>query len=172
MLKRIFSPSQVFRNFIVGLHLSVSKPQTGHILRVGEAIIVTEGRKTLSGMYRECVDAPDESAVADFFRQSPWSAEEIQRPMMEFVIVYLLSVAKEKGHEPIISAIIDDSTSRKDKDTKKLQGVDWVFDHAASGKGQTKYCKAGVHVNLRLQIGESWGQKTHPGSHVISSRYD
>ena len=154
MLKRIFSPSQVFRNFIVGLHLSVSKPQTGHILRVGEAIIVTEGRKTLSGMYRECVDAPDESAVADFFRQSPWSAEEIQRPMMEFAIAYLLSVAKEKGYEPIISAIIDDSTSRKDKDTKKLQGVDWVFDHAASGKGQTKYCKAGVHVNLRLQIGE------------------
>ena len=154
MLKRIFSPSQVFRNFIVGLHLSLSRPQTGHILRVGEAIIVTEGRKTLSGMYRECVDAPDESAVADFFRQSPWSAEEIQRPMMEFAIAYLLSVAKEKGHEPIISAIIDDSTSRKDKDTKKLQGVDWVFDHAASGKGQTKYCKAGVHVNLRLQIGE------------------
>lgn len=154
MLKKIFAPSEVFRCFIIGLHLSLSKPQTSHILRVGEAIIVTEGKKTLSAMYRECVDAPDESAVADFFRQSPWSAQEIQRPMMEFVIAYLLCMAKERGYKPIISAIIDDSTSRKDKDTKKLEGVDWVFDHAASGKGQTKYCKAGVHINLRLQIGE------------------
>lgn len=153
MLKKIFAPSEVFKRFIVGLHLSLSKPQIGHILRVSEAIIVTEGKKTLSAMNRECVDAPDESAVADFFRQSPWSGQEIQRPLRKFVIAYLLLMAEEQGYEPIISAIIDDSTSRKDKDTKKLEGVDWVFDHAAGGKGQTKYCKAGVHINLRLQIG-------------------
>ena len=79
MLKKIFAPSKVFARFIVGLHLSLSKPQINHILRVGEAIIVSEGKKTLSGLYRECVDAPEVSAVVDFFRQSPWSVEEMQR---------------------------------------------------------------------------------------------
>jgi len=142
MLKKIFAPSKVFASFIVGLHLSLSKPQINHILRVGEAIIVSEGKKTLSGLYRECVDAPDVSAVADFFRQSPWSGEEMQEGVMKFGIAYLLLIAEEQGYEPVVTVIMDDSTTRKDKDTKKLQGVDWVFDHSASGKGQTKYCKA------------------------------
>ena len=56
MLKKIFAPSEVFRCFIIGLHLGLSKPQRNHILRVGEAIIVTEGRKTLSAM--GATDAP------------------------------------------------------------------------------------------------------------------
>jgi len=153
MLKKLFAPSEVFASFIIGLHLRLSKPQMSHVLRVSEAIIVSEGKKTLSALYRECVDAPEVSAVADFFRQSPWSGEKIRDSVMEFVIGYLLLLAEEQGYEPIITAILDDSTTRKDKDTKKLQGVDWIFDHAASGKGQTKYCKAGVHVNLRIQIG-------------------
>lgn len=153
MLKKLFAPSEVFARFIIGLHLSLSKPQMNHVSRVGEAIIVSEGKKTLSALYSECVDAPDVSAVADFFRQSPWSGQEMREGLMRFVIGYLLQGAEEQGYEPVVTVILDDSTTRKDKDTKRLQGVDWVFDHAASGKGQTKYCKAGVHVNLRIQIG-------------------
>lgn len=32
--------------------------------------------------------------------------------------------------------------------------MDWVFDHAANGKGQTRYCKGAVHITW-IQIG-SW----------------
>ncbi|MBW8003996.1 MAG: hypothetical protein FVQ80_18705 [Planctomycetes bacterium] len=73
--------------------------------------------------------------MADFFRQSPWSGQETRTAAMQFVINYLLLMAEEEGYDPVI-------TARKDKDTGKLQGVDWVFDHSASGKGQTQYCKA------------------------------
>ncbi len=122
MLKKLAAPSGVFARFIIGLHLSLSKPQMNHVLRVGEAIIVSEGKKTLSALYKECVDASDVSAVADFFRQSTWSGEEMRKELMRFVIVYLLLVAEEKGYEPVVTAILDDSTTRKDKDTKKLRG--------------------------------------------------
>lgn len=153
MLKKLFKPSAIFASFIVGLHLALSKPQYNHLLRIGEAIIVHEGQKTLSALYRQCIDAPDVSAVADFFRESPWSAKDIRKALTKFGITYLLQKAQKEGHEPVITVIIDDSTTRKDKDTKKLEGVDWVFDHSASGKGQSKYCKGAVHVNLRIQIG-------------------
>ena len=65
----------------------------------------------------------------------------------------MLQRAEEEGAKPIIWASIDDSATRKDKDTHALEAVDWIFDHSASGKGQTAYCKGAVHVTLRVQIG-------------------
>jgi len=153
MLKRIVHPSTIFVTFILLLKLNLSKPQRKHLVRTGEAIIVCEGRKTLANLYRQWVEAPDVSAVADFFRVSPWEAEEIYQPLGPFVIADMLRRAAEEGVEPIIWASIDDSATRKDKDTHALEAVDWIFDHSASGKGQTIYCKGAVHVTLRVQIG-------------------
>ncbi|MDQ7029192.1 MAG: hypothetical protein Q9O62_05125 [Ardenticatenia bacterium] len=48
---------------------------------------------------------------------------------------------------------IDDTVSRKDKDTRRLEAVDLVFDHSPNGKGQTRYCKGAVHVTCKVQIG-------------------
>jgi len=120
---------------------------------MADAIIVCEGRKTLANLYRQWVEAPDASAVADFFRVSPWEAEEIYQALGPFAIADTLRRAEEEGVEPIIWASIDDSATRKDKDTHALEAVDWIFDHSASGKGQTAYCKGAVHVTLRIQIG-------------------
>jgi hypothetical protein len=100
---------------------------------------------------------PDASAVADFFRVSPWEAEEIYRALGSFVIADMLRRAEEEGAEPIIWASIDDSATRKDKETHALEAVDWIFDHSASGKGQTAYCKGAVqdvglkHLKENLQ---------------------
>ncbi len=153
MLKRIIRQSAFLVTFITLLHLNLSKPQRKHLLRTADAIIVCEGRKTLANLYRQWVEAPDASAVADFFRVSPWEAAEISQALQAFVIADMLRRAAEEGAEPIIWASIDDSATRKDKDTHALEAVDWIFDHSASGKGQTAYCKGTVHVTLRLQIG-------------------
>jgi hypothetical protein len=55
-------------------------------------LIVGEGRKTLSALYRQWVDAPDVSAVADFFRASPWSEGEVifERLRVEKMILHWL----------------------------------------------------------------------------------
>jgi len=153
MLKRIVHPSAFLVTFVTLLHLNLSKPQRKHLLRTVDAIVVCEGRKTLANLYRQWVEAPDASAVADFFRVSPWEAEEIYQALGPFAIADMLRRAEEEGAEPIIWASIDDSATRKDKDTHALEAVDWIFDHSASGKGQTAYCKGAVHVTLRIQIG-------------------
>ena len=153
MLKRIVHPSQLLVTFVTLLHLNISKPQRKHLLRTADAIIVCEGRKTLANLYRQWVEAPDVSAVADFFRVSPWKAEEIYRALGPFAIADMLRRAEEEGATPIMWASIDDSATRKDKDTHALEAVDWIFDHSASGKGQTVYCKGAVHVTLRIQVG-------------------
>ena len=153
MLKRIVHPSAFLVTFVTLLHLNLSKPQRKHLLRTADAIVVCEGRKTLANLYRQWVEAPDVSAVADFFRVSPWEAEEIYQALGPFAIADMLRRAEEEGAEPIIWASIDDSATRKDKDTHALEAVDWIFDHSASGKGQTAYCKGAVHVTLRVQIG-------------------
>jgi hypothetical protein len=56
------------------LHLTLSQPQLGHLLRIGESLILQEGRKTLSALARQCVETPEISSVCDFFHHSPWSA--------------------------------------------------------------------------------------------------
>jgi hypothetical protein len=153
MLKRIVHPSAFLVTFVTLLHLNLSKPQRKHLLRTADAIVVCEGRKTLANLYRQWVEAPDASAVADFFRVSPWEAEEIYQALGPFALADMLQRAAAAGAEPTIWASIDDSATRKDKDTHALEAVDWAFDHSASGKGQTAYCKGAVHVTLRVQTG-------------------
>jgi hypothetical protein len=79
-----------------------------------EALIVTDERKTLSGLYRQWVEAPDVSAVADFFRVSPWSGEEMGQGLSRFVMADMMQRAEAQGIEPIIYASIDDSLTSKD----------------------------------------------------------
>ena len=56
------------------------------MLRTVEALIVSDERKTLAGLYRQWVDTPDVSAVSNFFRASPWSREEMQQGLSKFAI--------------------------------------------------------------------------------------
>jgi hypothetical protein len=153
MLKRIVHPSAILVAFVTLLQLNLSKPQRKHLLRTADAIVVCEGRKTLANLYRQWVEAPDASAVADFFRVSPWEGEEISQALGSFAMADMLQRVEETEVKPIIWASIDDSSTRKDKDTHALEAVDWIFDHSAAGKGQTAYCKGAVHVTLRVQIG-------------------
>ncbi len=159
MLKRIIHPSKALVTFLLILQLRLSKPQEKHLVRLVEAMIVGEGRKTLSALYRIWVDAPDDSAVADFLRQSPWDDQAVEKQLQEFVINDLLSRAEESGVEPVMWVSIDDSTHKKDKATKALETVDWVYDAHAAGttgnkKKSGKVCKGAVEVSLHVQIGD------------------
>jgi len=152
-VKRLVSPSGVFTAFVMRLCLALSEPQLRHLLRVGESLIVVEGTKTLSALNGQYLDAPGASSVCDFFHDSPWSATELRQAVSRMGIEEVLGRATEDGCKPILFASIDDSTTRKDKDTTELQAVDWVCDHAAGGKGLTAYCKGAVHITLRVSAG-------------------
>lgn len=153
MLKRIIAPSQVLINFILSLSLCLTKPQEQHLQRTVEALIVWEGRKTLSELYRQWVEAPDVSAVADFFRESPWSQDKVQQAQQRFMMEDLLKRATASGAKPIVWVSVDDSLSTKDKDTVALETVDWTHDHSTRGTKGAGYRNGSVHVSCRVQIG-------------------
>ncbi len=153
MLKLIIHPSQLLLNFVLSLCLNLSKPQQSHWLRTVEALIVSNERKTLAGLYRQWVEAPAPSAVADFFRVSPWSDQEIGQSLSQFGLKDALKRALDESIEPIIYVSIDDSLTGKDKDTKALEGVDWFHDHNVSTKKKSHYRNGAVHISCRVQVG-------------------
>ena len=81
LLKLIVHHSPTLLAFVCGLHLRLTKPQWQHVLRMADALIVSETRhKTIAGLYRLIVDAPDPSNGADSLRISPWTAEDLRAP--------------------------------------------------------------------------------------------
>jgi hypothetical protein len=99
-------------------------------------------------LQRLSLDAPDPSNLADFLRLSPWDERDLRQVVTAFVIRDLL-----RDHPPgqplTVFVSFDDCTTPKDKGTRRLQGVDWTFDHT-----QHRTCKGAVHVAGRLHVGE------------------
>jgi hypothetical protein len=153
MIKLIIHPSEILLNFLVSLQLSFSQPQWHHLERLVEALIVSPERKTLASLYRQWVDAPDESAVSDFLRVSPWRDEPLNESVSRFALQDLLRRAAQEGSESVMYVSIDDSLSHKDKATHALAGVDIHHDHNASSSGRAAYSKGMVHVSCRIQVG-------------------
>ncbi len=81
MLKTIAEVSPVLLSFIDELDLPLSRPQKRHIAQVADALITTEGSKTLSALYRSIVGNPCPKAAADTFREAPWTAADLRVPL-------------------------------------------------------------------------------------------
>ena len=95
MLKLIVQHSPKLLAFLCGLHLRLSKPQVQHVLRLADALIVSEARhKTIAGLYRLIVDAPDPSNGADTLRISPWTADDLRAPVRHFIVADLVAYAQ------------------------------------------------------------------------------
>jgi hypothetical protein len=152
MLKRIIHPSAALVEFMLILQLRLSQPQERHVLRLVEAVIVGEGRKTLAELYRLWVDAPDVSAASDFLRVSPWHEQRNEQQLQAFIIDDLLAQAQARGQALVLWVSLDDSTHYKDKGTVALDGVDWVHDHTE--RRVSKHRKGLAEVSLHVQIGD------------------
>jgi hypothetical protein len=132
--------------FVGLLGLTLSTPQRQHVERFADLLVVAPRRKTLAQLAALELPGVDASNLADFFRISPWDPDDLRLPLLDFIIGYL------KGHnsDPCcpIYLTLDDSLAPKDKGTRKLDSVDWHFDH-----NQKRTIQAGCHVVLRLHWG-------------------
>ena len=154
MLKLIVHQSPALIGFLIGLKLSLSRPQFNHVARLIDAQIVAEGKqKTIASLYELIVDAPDASNGCDSLRISPWTAEDLRSPRRTFVVEELKRYCESSG-ETIIYASIDDSLGEKDKGTRHLEAVEFHHDHTKSTKKKAQHTNGTVHVSLRLQLGE------------------
>jgi hypothetical protein len=154
LLKLIVQHSPTLVAFLYGLHLRLSKPQWQHVLRLADVLIVAEIRhKTIAGLYRLLVDAPDASNGADTLRISPWTVEDLRAPLRQFIVADLVTYAHQSDQWTLYVSL-DDSLSAKDKGTQHLEAVDYHHDHTKSqGKKKPYYTNGTVHLEVRLELG-------------------
>jgi Transposase DDE domain len=139
---------------VCGLHLRLTKPQWQHVLRLADALIVSEARhKTIASLYRLVVEAPDPSNGADSLRISPWTAEDLRAPVRHFTVADLVAYA-HATHDGTLYVSLDDSLGEKDKGTRHLEAGAYHHDHTKSpGKKHPYYTNGTVHIEVRLQLG-------------------
>ena len=153
MLTHIVHQSPQLVIFFENLGLPLTEPQKRHLINLADGILVTEGKKTLANIQRQFVEAPDPSNMADFLRISPWPTEEVRRRLQRFMVKRALEIAEPKGDPRIILVAVDDSIAEKDKQTSRLEAVDWHYDHLEGRKGKPRYKKGMAFIVVHVLIG-------------------
>jgi hypothetical protein len=118
-----------------------------------DAMIASNERKTLSALSRVLKDAPDPKALADFFRESPWTVDGIGKPRKKFMLLKALEFARKLGIPLKVMVGLDDSLGKKGKATHHLQAVDYHHNHNESTKNRQAWNNGYVYVELHIQIG-------------------
>lgn len=132
--------------FLGLLAVSLHAPQRDHLLRFGDLLLLAPRRKTLAELAAQELDGVDPSNLADFFRISPWEVDDLRIPLFVFILQYL----RTRGIAPHEALFLtsDDSLAIKAKGTRKLESVDWQFDHNGHRHG-----RASNHVVLGIHWG-------------------
>jgi hypothetical protein len=144
MLPVIVQHSEALATYIFALHLALYQPQIRHLLQIVDALIVCNQRKTLSDLSRLFHVSLDPKALADFFRESPWTVDLIGKPRKKFMLMQVLELASQAGIPLKIMAGLDDSLGKKGKATKSLQAVDIHHNHNESSRKKQAWCNGYV----------------------------
>lgn len=132
--------------FIFALQLSLSRPQRNHMISLMHGIILCEGRKTISQIRNRTGEHRDLSCITRFLKESTWCHNRAQRRRMEFMIERIQRSRKKKGDDrTLVFFIVDDTGCKKDKTTKRMEGLDFHFAHD-DGKSVWSHCVVTSHL--------------------------
>ena len=153
MLPAIFQLSVGLIAFITSLNPALYQPQIRHLINLVDAMLVCNGKKTLtSNLYRQIAAEPDPKTAADFFRESPWERENVGLARKQAMLLQFLAYAKQLGLAQIMVSL-DDSTGKKDKATRHLQAVCFHHDHNDGSRKKPSFVNGFVDVEIHIQIG-------------------
>jgi len=110
-------------------------------------LIVCESTKTLSALNRQLLKPKDVYALADFFTYSPWNPVRLRLQICCYLIKWALE--HNPGNSPIFINI-DDSMTKKPKESRHFEPVDWHHDHLGGGNS---YSYSLGFITCRIQIG-------------------
>ena len=153
MLTRILHNSADLCTFIDQFELSLSQPQLRHVLNMADALLVCDSDKTLAELQRQFVECVDASNMADTLRIAPWTAEDVRRPVGQFMIREALAQARAKGTLDAIYVSLDDSIARKHKRTRHIEPVGWHFDHVESTPYKPHHANSLAYLDCNVGIG-------------------
>ena len=150
----IIEHSEILRQFVLPLLIGMNSFQQRHALNVLSALLVSEVRhKTLAALTRHLlVTHADHFALADFFRVSPWSAEQV-RTLMTSAVLRAATRLQNRLKSPAIYLVIDDSLCVKDFGTQALATVGLFYDHVEQRRQTRNHSNASRYVTLQLVIG-------------------
>lgn len=133
-------------NFIIALGLGFSKPQTHHVLTFIHGIILTDGKKTVSQIRRSTHETRHLSCMTKFLNESPWCPNRANRRRIQFMMDKIKKIRAKQGDTRAITfLIIDDTQSKRDITTRKMEGLDFHFSHS-DGKSVWSHCMVSAHV--------------------------
>ncbi len=154
MLTRILHNSERLCTFLDRLALDLYRPQEQHILNLADALLVCEDKKTLAGLQRQFVSAPDASNMADFLRISPWQASDVRVALRQDQMQWLIAEAERRDMPKVIRISLDDSIGQKHKETRHLEPVDWHYDHTESSKRRPRFKNGICYLVCTVSIGD------------------
>jgi len=96
MLPLIVQHSEAPTNFVLALQLALYQPQIRHLLEIVDTLIVCNQGKTLSDLSRLLHRSVNPKVLADFFRESPWTVDLINKPRQQFMLAKVLELRKRR----------------------------------------------------------------------------
>jgi hypothetical protein len=82
------------------------------------------------------VTARDIYAVADFFRESPWTADALRTPLRAHLMAALSArIATVPAGRRVVIVSVDDSTCHKPRSSRHFEPVDWHGDYTEHTAG-------------------------------------
>lgn len=159
MLPTVCFTSDALKTFLDDLGLSLTNPQRRHLEEVSEGLLMTEGRKTLCRLTRQLVEERDVYAVADFFRASPWTVEDLREPLLAQLMAEVRArVAALPAPQRVVVISLDDTTCHKPRSSRHFEPVDWHGDYtehtAGVGPQGQRYAHGVPVVTCRVSVGD------------------
>jgi len=122
----IIEQNQNIINYINMLNLPYSESLRNHMVNMVSGIITTEGNKNVSKIYSRYTCNRDRSCGSRFLGEYKWNNEYVDYKRIN----HSLDVIRNSVNENTVGfLIIDDSLSKKDKSTKKIEGLDYHHSH-------------------------------------------
>ena len=126
------------------LKLPYSEALCNHMVNMISGIIATEGSKNVSSIYSKLTCNRDRSCGSRFLGEYKWNNEYVDYKRIN----HSLDVVRSNVDEGSIGfLIIDDSLSKKDKSTKKIEGLDYHHSHS-DGKTMWSHCVVTSHYKI------------------------
>jgi SRSO17 transposase len=132
--------------FILVLKFELSKPQRKHLLSMVHGLVLCAGRKNITQIRHAVRQDGVLSNSTHFLNHAPWCVNRMQRRRMQFMIERLRKQRIKKGDSRhLVFFIIDDTNSKKDKSTNKIEALDFHYSHE-DGKTMWSHNVVTTHV--------------------------
>ena len=145
MLTTILNQNETIINYISELNLPYSSAIKNHMVNIVSGIIVTEGSKTISSVHNKITCNRDRSTGSRFLSSYSWNHEYVTQERIFHAISEISNTCEDSD---VGFLIIDDTLTKKNTSTKKIEGLDFHNSHADGNKTKWSHCLVTSHYKI------------------------